>query len=537
MNLHYLQAIPAADIKANPSEIVKAAFDTRQGVGGTRIMTTVELARIDAALVDATSIQIRPTPKALPTDKRELDAVMVKEYAMPVMDNAGRIEKVYYGGRIINRDYELVDKIRLLVFGSELYNSKPVGTVTIFQDDTRISTNVLDEAGRRAIGTRVSAEVYKQVVEKGNIWDDRAFVVNAWYKTAYEPISDIQGHTIGILYVGTLAEPFDAMVRQITLAFMVIVAAATALAVILSFVLADGISRPLTHLLRATEKLSSGDLGYVVAEKTGAAELDNLANAFNDMSAKLNEREQSLKVTNEKLAVANKNYIDLIGFVSHELKGILASAIMNAYAVRDGFLGMVNFKQRKALDSITRNLDYLEATVGKFLNLGRIEKGELSVNKTELNLRKDVFDVSVDALKPVAVRKNITIDNEVDINLRVNADHDLMQVVANNLISNAIKYGRQDGRILIKSTGNGTKVRIEVYNDSTPISPEQIDKLFKKFSRIETAETKRVKGTGLGLFITKQVIEKHGGLIWVEPRDKGNSFIFQIDSSRRRQES
>ena len=135
------------------------------------------------------------------------------------------------------------------------------------------------------------------------------------------------------------------------------------------------------------------------------------------LSAKLNERSLSLKITNEKLADANKNYIDLIGFVSHELKGILASAIMNAYAVRDGFLGMVNFKQRKALDSITRNLDYLEATVHKFLNLGRIEKGELSVNKTELNLRKDIFDVSIDALKPVAVRKNITIDNEVEEDL------------------------------------------------------------------------------------------------------------------------
>jgi signal transduction histidine kinase len=70
---------------------------------------------------------------------------------------------------------------------------------------------------------------------------------------------------------------------------------------------------------------------------------------------------------------------------------------------------------------------------------------------------------------------------------------------------------------------------VEVYNDSTPISEEQKEKLFKKFSRIETAETKRVKGTGLGLFITKQIIEKHAGRIWVEPREKGNSFIFQIE--------
>jgi signal transduction histidine kinase len=454
---------------------------------------------------------------------------MVKEYALPILDKNGNVEKVYYGGRIINRDYELVDKIRLLVFGSEQYHSKPVGTVTIFQDDTRISTNVLDETGQRAIGTRVSEQVYKEVVGKGNVWDDRAFVVNAWYKTAYEPITSINGNIIGIIYVGTLAEPFNSMTRHITLAFLAIVAVATALAAILSLILAAGISRPLTQLLNATHKLSSGDLTYTGEEKTGVAEIDNLADAFNDMSVKLNEREKSLKITNEKLADANKNYIDLIGFVSHELKGILASAIINAYAVRDGILGMVNFKQRKALDSITRNLDYLESTVHKFLNLGRIEKGDLVVNKTELDIRKDVFDVSIDSLKPMAVRKNITIDNEVEQNLRVNADHDLMLVTANNLISNAIKYGRENGRILIKSKGNGTKVEIDVYNDSTPISAEQKDRLFKKFSRLETAETKKVKGTGLGLYITMQIIEKHGGRIRVEPRHAGNSFIFEIE--------
>jgi signal transduction histidine kinase len=239
------------------------------------------------------------------------------------------------------------------------------------------------------------------------------------------------------------------MTKHITLAFMAIVAAAAALAIVLSFILAAGISRPLTQLLDAIHKLSNGDLAYAGGKKTGVAEIDNLADAFNNMSVKLNERETSLKITNEKLADANKNYIDLIGFVSHELKGILASAIINAYAVRDGILGMVNFKQRKALDSITRNLDYLESTVHKFLNLGRIEKGDLVVNKTELDLRKDIFDVSIDSLKPMAVRKNITIDNEVEQNLRVNADHDLMLVTANNLISNAIKYGRENGRILI----------------------------------------------------------------------------------------
>ncbi|MFA5554874.1 MAG: cache domain-containing protein [Phycisphaerae bacterium] len=529
MRLHYLRKIDAADINKIPSVLVQAAFETGEGVGGTRIMPDSELLEIDPELFAATRIQIRPTYKAVPTDKTHLEAVAVKEYAMPILDEQGNITKVFYGGRIINRDYELVDKIKMLVFGNERYRSKPIGTVTIFQGDTRISTNVVDETGERAIGTRVSARVYEEVAVRGNIWDDRAFVVDSWYLTAYEPIKNIHGDIIGMLYVGTLAEPFDILARRILLAFIAIVTVSTIFAAVLSLILAERVSRLLSGLLNATKKLSEGDLGYSIAERTDVDELDKLAKSFNEMSTRLNEREQSLKITNEKLEAANKSYIDLIGFVAHELKGILASAIMNAYAVRDGLLGLVNFKQRKALDSITRNMDYLDATVKKFLNLGRIEKGDIEVHKTEINLNKDVFKSAIDALKTSAARRHIRIDNKLDDNIEVLADADLMQVVANNLVGNAIKYGIDGGEISLKSFVDENKVKVEVYNDSVPITKEQKEKLFKKFSRLQTPETKKVKGTGLGLYITRQIIEKHGGSIWVEPREKGNSFIFEIE--------
>ena len=73
------------------------------------------------------------------------------------------------------------------------------------------------------------------------------------------------------------------------------------------------------------------------------------------------------------------------------------------------------------------------------------------------------------------------------------------------------------------------KVQVDVYNDSTPMSDEQRARLFQKFSRLDNDETRRVKGTGLGLYITKQIIERHGGSIRVEPRDQGNSFVFEIE--------
>ncbi len=528
LNLHYITVFDP-NRQEITSEIVREAIEKKQGVGGTRIIKAEELEMLNQREEIEAAIAIVPTQRAKPTDKKVHVDVMSKEYAMPRFNKEGKIEEIIYGGRIINKDYAFVDKIRDLAFGKQMYDNKPVGTVTIFQGDTRIATNVLNQDGTRAIGTRVSEEVYQAVFEQGRIWRDRAFVVNDWYITAYEPIRNINGKIIGILYVGILEAPFDDMTKNIIIVFLVIVAVAAMMALALSFLLASAITKPLTSVLDAIEKLSGGAKGCVVESNTDVKELNELACSFNKMSETLYQREQSLRESNEKLTALNKSYLDLISFVSHELKGILASAIMNAYAVKDGFLGLINFKQRRALDSVARNLDYLSATVKKFLNLGRIEKGQLEVNRTEVFLKKEIFDTSIDSLSPLAVKKKIQIDNNIDPELTVKADIDLMQVVANNLISNAIKYGLENGQIVINSSDVEGKIQIEVYNDSVPISEEQRQKLFVKFSRLATTETKKVKGTGLGLYITKRIVESHGGDIWVEPGDNGNSFIFQID--------
>ena len=149
------------------SEIAKAAVKKGEPVGGTRIISPDELATMAGDFPGKAPIEIKPTPRARPTDKKVLDAVMAKEYAMPILDDGGQVQAVLYGGRVVNRDYTFVDHVREMVFGDEIYNDKPVGTVTIFLDDVRIATNVQDKDGQRAIGTRVSEEVYQAVVEQG----------------------------------------------------------------------------------------------------------------------------------------------------------------------------------------------------------------------------------------------------------------------------------------------------------------------------------------------------------------------------------
>jgi len=178
---------------------------------------------------------------------------------------------------------------------------------------------------------------------------------------------------------------------------------------------------------------------------------------------------------------------------------------------------------------VARNLDYLTATVRKFLNLGVIERGQLQAHKRQIDLNKDVFEPSQDALSMIAAKKDIQIINNIPDDLQVSADGELMQIVANNLLSNAIKYGRPHGRVTISGTVTENTCSVEIFNESDPISEQDAQKLFKRFSRLDNEQTKREKGTGLGLYITQQIIKEHGGKIWVEPSERGNTFKFQIE--------
>ena len=106
----------------------------------------------------------------------------------------GQLLALLYGGDLLNRRYDLVDTIKRDVFPLERYRDRDIGTVTIFQGDLRISTNVTMEDGTRAVGTRLSETVCEAVLDRGGNWAAPAFVVNDWYITAYEPIRDPTGN-------------------------------------------------------------------------------------------------------------------------------------------------------------------------------------------------------------------------------------------------------------------------------------------------------------------------------------------------------
>jgi two-component system, NtrC family, sensor kinase len=528
LGLDYLYVVDHSDKDRVQSEIALRAFKGNSN-GGTRVIDSSELVSMGDALFRQARIELQTTPKAHPTSRTVLTSALAMEYAVPYFDTHGTVTRVMYGGKIVNRYFALIDKIHDIVYESKSYHAKPLGTVTIFKDDVRIATNVLDNAGGRAVGTRVSARVYDNVVGKGVPWLDRAFVVNDWYLTAYEPIRDVNGNIAGVFYVGILEQPFTDMIRSSLFNYLVIIGIAALFAGLIAFLLAGGIARPLARLVTATDNLSTGDFSHRVEPRTSIRELTHLAGSFNRMAQKLHERDMSLREKNDQLAELNGRYLDLVGLVSHELKGILSSTMLNACTVRDGHLGDITPPQKKALDSVVRNLDYFDHTVKNFLNLSRVEKNEIAPSRTPVLFREEIVDASVDAFTRQATEKGITIDNAVPQDFTVHVDCSLIMMVMNNLIGNAIKYGHSEGTVRIRCNGDDKGATVEVFNTGRPLTNEELQRLFKRFSRIETSpEAKKARGTGLGLFLSKETVERHGGIMWCEPRENGNAFIFTI---------
>ena len=447
---------------------------------------------------------------------------MLMGAAVPLVSD-GKLTGVLEAGVLLNGATEKVDLIRDLVFESKLYRGKPEGTATIFMKDLRISTNVVDANGKRAIGTRASPEVIRRVLDEGVPWTGRAWVVNTWYLAQYDPITDPNGVIIGMLYVGDLEQRYDDMRSRAVMIYLSAVIVGMTLAFIIFLAISRGILNPLHQLSNATKQLADGELSHRVDSVSTKDELEDLSSAFNGMAEQLEKqhteieaKQEALVNVNEELRQTNRNYMELLGFVTHELKNPLASAVLSVHTVKDGYLGELNEGQKKSLESVSRSLDYFEDMIRNYLDLSRLEKGEIEVRRSQSDLFSDVLVPIIEGLEREIKENQMVLETNIPQPLMVEADRDLLRIVLDNLLSNALKYGREAGKIVIEAKQDASETVMSVFNEGEGVPAEKLPLLFRKFSRIDGPSHPGKRGTGLGLFICREIIEKHGGHISAE---------------------
>ncbi len=512
-------------------QVVRIAMDEHRPVSGTELIPVEDLARERPKLGESAHVTIQSTPHAKPGGPEELRHGMCLIGAAPMLGSDGELLGAVIAGKLLNRNFDLVDEVQKTVFETVHLKGKSLGTVTVFQGDVRVATNVTDPSGHRAIGTRVSEEVYDRVLREGKPWLGNAFVVDTWYVSAYEPIRDVQSNIIGMLYVGILKDWYNTIQRKVVLTFVLLGLMAAVAAAVASTWLATRLIRPIRRLTDAAEAISRGDLDYRLPQPPRADRdcVKKLTIAFNRMAEALQQREADLEQSGQELHRWNENYLNTLEFITHEVKNQLAAMKLNLFAVRDGYIGEITEEQKEALVDVSTALNRTDEMIRNYLNLSRIEKGELELRLRPVSVEHDVVRPVLRERSVAFRERDMTVEVELPSGLVVQADPDLLQVVYENLLGNAAKYGCQGGTVKVGGAVEPGHCELWVWNEGEGIAEDRLDDIFQKFTRLPDADAEQVRGSGLGLFITKSIIERHGGSIRAESEPgQWVNFIFTL---------
>lgn len=350
------------------------------------------------------------------------------------------------------------------------------------------------------------------------------------------------------------------------------------LVVLISFLLGKSITQPITRLIEKTAEISKGDLDSRIENVTGNDEVKELASHFEGMrveiksihdnlqalvhektrelefaNTELENKNQALEHANrvlqqqkELLQYANdvlqeqkkalqeidKMKAEFSAMVTHELKTPLVPIVGYTSLFLNDKLGELTDAQKQKIEAIFRNAQRLTKLVQDILDMRKLELGAMTMNMQEVHCL-ELIKSATDILRPKADSKHVSLSYSVSGNtelLKVNCDeHRIIQVLT-NLLDNALNFVQENiGRIEVVATATNSEVTISVVDNGSGIPSKKQAKLFTKFYQADTSLTRRTSGAGLGLAISKNIIEAHLGRIWLESEEgKGSIFSFSL---------
>ena len=534
--LEFLELLP-------PDAATLAAIDAASGEGLARVVLLegTQFERIAPDLAGRVPVKLVPTRNAAPTDRTSEDRAMVMLAQAPVRALDGRPLGLLRGGVLLNRNLSLIDHINEIVYpqGSLPFGSQ--GTATLFLDDVRVSTNVrlfgLDS--ERAIGTRVSQAVRDAALGRGETWLGRAFVVNDWYVSAYEPLSNAAGRRIGMLYVGFLESPFQRVKWGLLFGMGAVVLALMALAMALALTWARRIFVPIESMTHTMQMVEVGDLTARARVTDTSDELGQLAAHFDrlldtiddktralqashdELDRKVVERTRELQsaqaqlIKSEKLAAIGQ----LTAGIAHEVNNPIAVIQGNLDLVRDT-LGSKAKPVKGELKLIDEQIERMRLIVTRLLQYAR--PGEYAGYVEAVDPEQAVDD-SLVLVQHLLSRTRIAVVREGRATRRAAVNRQELQQVLINGIVNAIQAMPEGGTLTLASRDAGEgQIEIEIGDTGPGFPHELVSGAFRPFA------TTKKEGTGLGLWISKSLVERYGGDIRARNRDGGPGAVLTV---------
>lgn len=290
------------------------------------------------------------------------------------------------------------------------------------------------------------------------------------------------------------------------------------LTVILVWLLRREVILPIKRYSLIAQKVASGDLNQRI-EKTSKDEIGKFGEVFNLMVSNLRELD---KLKSEFISVA-----------AHQLRTPLSAVKWAVKMVLDGDAGPVNEEQKNILDQGYKSNERMIALINDLLDVSRIEAGRFEYEFVEISL-EDLIETSIQEFQQIAKHKSINLKYyKSERRLpKVKADSLKLKMVVENLIDNAIKYTAPGGQVEVLFKYYRNTIEVIVSDSGVGIPKDQISQLFSKFFRAKNVIRMQTDGTGLGLFIAKRIVEKHGGIIWAESEEgKGTQMHFTLPTA------
>jgi two-component system NtrC family sensor kinase len=503
------------DLASDP--LVTQILAGREQEIGSLSLSQARLLREGEDLARRARLALVPTPSARPTDDKERTEGLVIAAAVPIRSAQGELVGILWGGDLLNQRHQIVDAIQEDIFPEQLHGNDSYGTVTIFQGDLRIATNIALEDRTRAVGTRMSSEVYDQVIERGEAWTGPAFVVNASYIAAYEPIRDIHGNIVGALYVGLLEAPFTQRQNVIFTVVLLASLAATAACLLLVIAMVIYVLRPIGQIRAMAQRVIGGDL----TARVGARPPGEMGVLCDAIEAQLKQATQQQIGRSEKLASIGR----LAAGIAHEINNPLTGVLTFAHLLREK--SNMDDQDRQDLDLIIHETTRAAEIVRNLLDFAR----ERAAIKEPLNVN-DVIERTIRLIRNQKLFDRIVIEERFSNALPdVDGNMNQLQQVFLNLSLNACEAMPQGGTLTIATLPRDGQVVINVVDTGCGIKPDVLDKIFEPFFT-----TKPVgKGTGLGLAVSYGIVEQHGGTLEVETAEgRGTTFTITLPAASGR---
>ena len=325
----------------------------------------------------------------------------------------------------------------------------------------------------------------------------------------------------------------------------VLLVAFLALAIVTSVLLARRLVRPIESIQAAAAKIGSGALDDRL-EISSRDELGALAEEFNRMAERLQEsysglerkvQERTRELANalaaldeksRELEAASRHKSEFLASMSHELRTPLNAISGFAQVLRKQLFGEINAKQDEYLDDILSSGNHLLSLINDVLDLSKVEAGQVELKVASFSLR-EALERGVVMVRERASKDGVQVALAATPDVgTVSGDERRIRQVIFNLLSNAVKFTPTGGAVDVSATRANGEVRIAVADTGPGISPEDQERIFEEFQQTEAGLAQN-EGTGLGLALSKRLVELHGGRIWVDSEPgKGSTFIFTL---------